>query len=513
MMTLPIMPFQAARELLRRRRGRRSLIGFSKAVDIPGKPENEDEDCEEFLEVESGIATHHRLLMQEVQTCVDTPNGRLMVFMPPGSAKSTYVSVLTPPFVMGRKPGFRVIGASYASDLARKLGRRCRAIVRQSAYRTTFGTALSSESAAADEWALKNGSEYMAGGILSGITGNRADLVLIDDPVKGRQDAESLAVRKKTMDAYQDDLMTRLLPGGSVIIVQTRWHEDDLAGAILPQGYDGQSGAIECRDGQTWRVVCLQARAERGDDPLGRKPGEYLWPEWFGREHWRQFEQNPRTWASLFQQRPSPDNGDIFQREWVQYYDTLPQGCRFYGGSDYAVSDEGDFTVHVVLAIDRDGNLYIHDLWRGKGEPDKWIEPLLDLVELHNPLCWAEEAGQINKSIGPFLRRRMAERKVFFQRRQEASTTDKVARARSFQGQMASGKVFFRRGTEWQADLISELMVFPNGRHDDQVDAITKTTQMLDRMRGAPDSQAANTMRNAFAARNAFAPRKAGTRL
>ncbi|WP_336741553.1 phage terminase large subunit [Aureimonas altamirensis] len=502
-MSFSVSPAQAAHELLRRRRGRESLTGFSGAVAIPGRPDEA---------VEHGIAAHHRLLMEAIDTCLDTANGRLMVFMPPGSAKSTYASVLTPPFAMGRKPGFRVIGACYASELARKLGRRCRSIVRQPAFERLFGTRLSAESAAADEWSLTNGSEYMAGGILSGITGNRADLVLIDDPVKGRQDAESPVIRRKTLDAYHDDLMTRLLPGGSVILVQTRWHEEDLAGCILPEGYDGQSGDIACRDGQTWRVLCLPARAEREDDPLGRRPGEYLWPEWFPRSHWAPFERNPRSWASLFQQRPSPDEGDVFRREWLALYDTLPAGCRFYGGSDYAVSDTGDYTVHVVVAMDADGTLYVHDLWRGKGEPDKWIEPLLDLVEAHDPLAWAEEAGQINKSIGPFLRRRMAERRVFFHRRQEASTTDKVARARSLQGQMASGRVMLRRDAPWLADLVAELTVFPNGRHDDQVDALTKTTQMLDRMRGTaggPDLPASNP----FMAKNAFSRPRSGTRL
>lgn len=500
-------------ELLRRRRARESLIGFSQAIDIPGKPiDPDDEDCERFLNIETGVAAHHVLLMNALDRCLDTPHGRLMVFMPPGSAKSTYASVVFPTWAMGRKPGFKVIAASYGSDLARKLGRRCRSIVKQRGYAGLFGAGISAESSAADEWALTNGSEYMAGGILSGITGNRANLVIIDDPVKGRQEADSETTRKRTIEAYQDDLMTRLIPGGSVVLIQTRWNEGDLAGSILPEGYDGASGPILCRDGQVWEVICLQARAERDDDPLGRQVGEFLWPEWFDRDHWRQFERVPRTWASLFQQRPAPDDGDIFKREWVQTYETLPGGCRMYGGSDYAVSDDGDWTVHVVGATDRDGNLYIHDLWRGRGEPDKWVEPLLDLVEAHGPVGWAEEAGQINKSVGPFLRRRMQERRVFFNRVQEASTVDKVARARSFQGQMASGKVFFRAGTEWLADLMSELMVFPNGRYDDQVDAITKMTQMLDRMRGAMPKKPAED-KNPMLAKNAFKLRKPGTRL
>src|SRR5690606_29981722 len=146
------------------------------------------------------------------------------------------------------------------------LGRRMRSIVKQPKFRLLFDTGLSTESAAANEWALENGSEYMGGGILSGITGNRADFIPIDDPIKGRQEADSEVIRKSTLEAYQDDVLTRLKPGGSVMITQTRWHEADLAGSILPEGWNGESGMIECRDGETWEVICIPAKATRPDD-------------------------------------------------------------------------------------------------------------------------------------------------------------------------------------------------------------------------------------------------------
>ena len=171
-----------------------------------------------------------------------------MIFMPPGAAKSTYASVVFPVWFMGRKKRRNVIVATYASDLARKIGRRARSILRQPAYQEVFGCGLSPESSAADEWALTNENEFMGGGILSGITGNRADLLIIDDPIKGRQQADSETIRKTTREAYQDDLKTRLKPGGRIVLIQTRWHEADLAGSILPEDYDGESGPILCRE-------------------------------------------------------------------------------------------------------------------------------------------------------------------------------------------------------------------------------------------------------------------------
>lgn len=235
---------QAAAELLARRKARNSLVDYARYIEVPGAPISEEDDTETFKPVETQLAEHHVLTLQAIQRCIEKPSGRLMLFMPPGSAKSTYGSVVTPSWAMGRTPGFKVIGVSYGSDMAKKFGRRTRSIIKQRKYSTLFDTALSGDQAAADEWALSNSSEYMSGGILSGITGNRADLVVVDDPIKGRQDADSEVIRQRTKDEYEESVKTRLKPGGSIIIIQTRWHEDDLSGSILPENYAGQSGII-----------------------------------------------------------------------------------------------------------------------------------------------------------------------------------------------------------------------------------------------------------------------------
>jgi hypothetical protein len=269
-----LTPQEAAAELLARRKARRSLVEYAKYIEVPGAPvEEQDEDSDTARPTETQLAKHHILILEAAQRCIEKHSGRLMLFMPPGSAKSTYGSVVVPSWIMGAKPNYRMIGVSYGSDMARKFGRRTRSIIKQPKYKALFNAELSAESSAADEWALTNGSEYMSGGILSGITGNRADLVVVDDPIKGRQDADSEVIRQRTIDEYQESVMTRLKPGGSVIIIQTRWHEGDLSGSILPENYNGESGVIRCRDGEDWEVICLAAKAEREDDPLGRKVG------------------------------------------------------------------------------------------------------------------------------------------------------------------------------------------------------------------------------------------------
>lgn len=408
-----------------------------------------------------------------------------MLFLPPGSAKSTYATVVAPTWMMGRKPGFKVIVVSYASDLSRKFGRRMRSIVKQKRFQRLFDTGLSAESSAADEWALGNGSEFMGGGILSGITGNRADFIAIDDPVKGRQEADSQATQKSTIDAYQEDVLTRLKPGGSLMVTQTRWNEGDLAGSILPEGWAGESGMIECRDGETWEIICIPAKCERQDDPLGREIGEYIWPEWFDRDHWKPFERIPRTWSALFQQKPAPDTGDYFKREWIHLVDTIPpkETMLIYGGSDYAVTaDGGDYTAHAVIGVDPTGAMYLLDMWRQQASSDVWVDSFCDLVRKWKPIGWAEETGQIKSGVGPFLIKRMMETGAYVAREQFPTRGDKAVRAQSIRGRMALQGLRIRRDAPFLSDFVSELMSFPVGVHDDQVDAIGLAGQLMDRI-------------------------------
>lgn len=470
-----IHPREAAYELLRRRKAREDLVDYAKYIDVPGAPLTEDEDAEEFAPVETQIAAHHEIILRATQRCIERYSGRTMLFLPPGSAKSTYATVVAPTWAMGKTPEFKVIGASYGSDLARKFGRRMRSIVRQRKFEALFSTSLSSESSAANEWALTNGSEYMGGGILSGITGNRADFVPIDDPIKGRQEADSEVTRKRTIEAYQDDILTRLKPGGSVMITQTRWHEGDLAGSLLPESWDGQSGMIECTDGEIWEVICIPAQCTSLNDPLGRKIGEYIWPEWFDEGHWQKFKRVPRTWSALFQQQPQPDEGTFFKREWFSEWDKLPD-CRFYMTSDYAVTDGGgDYTVLTVWGLDAEGFVYRADQWKGQTSSDQWIERQLDLIAKWSPLCCFGEGGVISKSLEPILRRRMRERGTFCRLEWLPSVSDKPTRARSFQAMAAQGRIKFERG----ADL-SEFLVFPAGKHDDEVDTASLIGRAID---------------------------------
>lgn len=776
---------------------RESLIGFAQNIDIPGAPVKDDQSVEEFDalmaqggSIETGLASHHILLMQKLQKTMETPYGRLMVFMPPGGAKSTFCSVVAPTWYMGKYPRSQIILASYGTDLAKKHGAKGRIIVSQPNYIDAFDTTLSKGSGAKEMWSLDNGSEYMSGGLLSGITGNRAIGVILDDPIKGRQDAESKTIREATMAALEDDLQTRYIPGAWMILVQcltaetpvrmadgserplvdiepydrvasydegrlvaarvakkrlsghdsvykitttsgrivrgnerhpflvetpegvrwvriknlkagdslvslkdvtgqqgrkldlenvrlakqgngitaktrthqntrwgitengkarnarqravpirsvvkviapaittkrcglrdiarrqlwtnaldflsnssiatalrqmittvcwqskaasarfaemvlptalqtigatvspltivtiparsggfcaipatspsdgltpskycdpqfdtssfttdtiltiepdgvedvydleiegthnfiasglvthnTRWHDEDVAGSLLPENYAGESGPIECRDGLTWEVINLKAKIETEDDakkdPLGRCVGEYLWPEWFDANHWKIYEPRPgdpnspseRRWQALFQQNPRPDSSNQWERDWVNWYELgkHPKHLNFYTSSDYSVSDgEGDYTEHGVAGLDQHGDLWLVDWWYGQTPPDISIDALLRLAKRWGATHGFDERGLIEKAIKPAFMMRQRQMNIFMHIEYLPTVGNKIARFQSFRHMGSSGKVWIPR-CPWGERLVDQLCSFRAGStRDDAVD-------------------------------------------
>ena len=391
--------------------------------------------------------------------------------MPPGSAKSTYASILFPPWLLSSSAG-SVLAASHTTELAEKWGRRVRNLIGE--HSTALNLDLSQDSQAAGRWSLTNGSEYYAAGVGTAIAGFRAKLGLIDDPIRSRQDADSELIRDRIWDWYINDFKTRLVPSAAEILIQTRWHEDDLAGRALNH--------------EEWRTLCLPAIAEE-NDALGRRPGEPLWND-DGYGYGRQLVElsrttPPMTWAALYQQRPSPETGDFFKAEWLRTCTTIPpkETLNIYGGSDYAVtSDGGDFTVHAVVGVDPEDRMYLLDLWRAQTASDEWIEAWCDLVIQWRPSFWAEEQGQIVSGVGPFLEKRARERKAYTARERFPTRGDKAARAQSFRGRMAMLGLYIKHDAPFLETLRSELLSFPAGKHDDQVDALGLVGQLLDKM-------------------------------
>lgn len=415
----------------------------------------------EYSELGIVPARHHRLLIDHLEAIERGDIQRAMFLMPPGSAKSTYASVLFPPWFMGRNPEASVLGVSNTTELAERFSRRSRNLVGNPRFRNVFGFGVSEDTKSAGSWETERGGEYFAAGVGAAIAGRRADLGLIDDPIKTREEADSERVRQKQWDWYVNDFSTRLKPGARQILIQTRWHEDDLGGRILE------------REASRWTVVKLPMVAQ-ASDPLDRKPGERLWPEWFTDEMVQQARLDPRAWNALYQQDPAPEEGDFFQREDLGEYVELPQKLHFYGASDYAVTDgQGDYTEHGVFGLDYNGDIYVVDWWRDQTKPDVWVEKQCDLILHYKPLVWFGEKGLIRNAVESTLRKRMQERQAFCRLEWLPSITDKVARARAIQARCAMGKVYMPKHAGWKADLMREVLGFPGGKYDDGVDALS----------------------------------------
>jgi len=476
---------EAARELLRRRRARASLVGYSQAITIPGAPVSEDPDEWLFKPVETAVAKHHQVTMEAIDRCIHTDYGRLMIFEPPGSAKSTYASVVGTTYAMGKHPGLRCLMTSYAATPIIRHSKRARQIASSPEFSSIWGAQVVGGSNAADEWELTNGSGMFAAGLMGGLTSSRCDLGIIDDPVAGREEAESETIRKKTRAAYDDDFLTRLKPKASIIIIQTRWAQEDLAGSILPEDYDGRSGPVACRDGQVWEVLNIPAQCEREDDPVGRQIGEYLWPEWFSERHWNMYKANARTWSSLYQQRPVPDEGIYFKRENLSRYNVTPEPVRWYMSSDFATKkDAGDYTGHLVVGIDDEGDIFIEDGFNEQVETDKGVGAGINLVKQYKPQIWLGESGPIESAIGPEVKRQMRKRQTYAARELLPSIADKVARVRGFAARVSAGTVHVKAGA-FGDHLIEQLISFPAGRYDDLVDCCSLIGRALDMLMDA----------------------------
>jgi predicted phage terminase large subunit-like protein len=382
---------------------------------------------------------------------------RLMIFMPPRHGKSELASKRFPAWCLGRNPRRQIIAASYNSDLANDFGRNVRNIVAEPEFRQVFpDVSLATDSAAANRMNTNHGGAYVAAGVGTAVTGRGANIALIDDPFKDREEADSERRRELVWDWYRSTLYTRLMPGGAIVLIQTRWHEDDLAGRLLDQERD------------QWEVLEL---------PAINTQGKALWPEWYDETALARIKATigPREWSALYQQQPQPDEGTFFKREWFKNWQQLPK-LRYYGTSDYAVTDGGgDYTVLTIWGVDENGDVYRREQWKGQTASDEWIERELDLIAKYKPLCWFGEGGVIQKAIEPMLKRRMRERNVHCRLEWLPSVADKPTRARSFQAMAATGRVHFEPG----ADL-SEFLVFPAGKHDDEVDTASLIGRAID---------------------------------
>jgi len=410
-------------------------------------------------------ALHHRLVISELEKIVAGENDRLIILMPPGSAKSTYTSKLFPPWFLAQRPNLTILACSHSGELATTFGRSARNFAEGN--ERWLGYRLDKASRAADEWAASNGGQFFCAGVGAGLSGRRADLGLIDDFVGKEEEVASKSFNDKVWDWYLNDFVPRLKPGAARVIIANHRNEDDLVGRLMKN------------EPTKWRIIKLrlliETQEQADSDPLGRKVGEYLWPEYFTKELVTERMANPRS-SGIEQQEPSPEKGGFFQKEWFdnnEYHSPKDvETGHFYGASDHAISEAQRADLSCLgLGVLRDGLLYVHyDLAWDKMGSEKQVAEWLRLGGTYKPLNWWAEKGHISKSLLPFLTIQMHEKKVYFTITPISPTADKMTRAQSAKAMMSMGLIKWPAFAPWYQRAKRELLLFPNGAHDDFVD-------------------------------------------
>lgn len=430
-------------------------------------------------------AKHHRALAKVLEKVEKGHIPRLIVTLPPRHGKTELISRRFIPWLLGRGPYRNIIFATYNEPFSQDIGSDCRNIMQSPGFKQVFPKfrfrmgGLSREKLQAAEGGM---AAFVGRG--GSITGRGADILIIDDPIKDSEEAQSPALRTKLWEWFTQVAMTRLMTKfACVVVVHTRWHEDDLIGRIT----DPSNPCYSEEEAAKWKIINLPAIAKE-NDPLGRAPGEALWPERFDLEFLNAAKRlDSKGFSALYQQQPTPEDGDLFRADWIVTYDKsrLPTDLRIYAASDHAIGTDktrNDSTVMIVGGVDSYGDLYILDVWWEKAGSDKQVEAMLRLAKQWKPLLWFAEKGHISKAIGPFLRKRMQEERTYFTVEEVTPVTNKVQRAQSIMGRMSMKKVKFPKHAAWFIDARDELLKFPNARHDDFVDALAWLGRAVDRM-------------------------------
>ena len=446
------------------------MLAFTKLMmPTPGEP-----DDPEFTRYE--VQRFHAVIAAALEELEAGRYKRLIISLPPRHGKTQLASKMFPAWFIGRNPHLSLIFGTYNEKFSQDIGRAVRDIMLSPGYAQVFpNTQLKVDSQASDRL------ETISGGVMAFVgrggttTGRGGDALIIDDPLKDRQEADSPTIRDTLWQWFTQVIASRLMDeSGRIMLIQTRWHQDDLVGRLT----DPQNSYYDPDEAKEWKVIDLPALAMDAKDPLGRKEGEALWPGRFGRGFLLGLQRrDARGFSALYQGRPSPAGGTFFSVKWLNTYrpQDLPINLRYYAASDHAVSlaQYADKTCLLMVGLDDEENIWVLPdcVWRSLNA-EQCVEAMLRMMKAHRPLFWWAERSHISKSIGPFLRKRMLETQTFCSLIEMQPIADKQTRAQSIQGRMSMGKLRFPERAPWWPAARDQMLKFPYDQHDDFVDAL-----------------------------------------
>jgi predicted phage terminase large subunit-like protein len=393
---------------------------------------------------------------------------RLLISMPPRHGKTETAVRLFIPWFLGRNGDRRVITASYGQELCNDHGRDVRRLMQSTEYRAIFELELAGDSSARDVFNIdgrEGGARFVGRG--GAITGRGADLAIIDDVLKNRQEADSELIRNEAWDFYASTLRTRLEPQGAIIVIGTRWHESDLLGRLAESTVEPY---------------------ERITFPAVDEHGSALWPSRFPLEELYAIRDTvgSREWSALYMADPLPESGEYFLRSWLRYFDPreLPSDMPVYISADlaYTAGDSSDYSVLVAFAVDEFRQVWVLDVWRHRAILSDVCTQLSHLIRRYRASGIVLESDPGTSSALPLIREYLHEAGQYRRILTVSAAGSKPQKARAFQGMLELGRVRLPKLADWRDALETELLRFPMAAHDDQVDALSLIGRSVDKL-------------------------------
>jgi predicted phage terminase large subunit-like protein len=412
------------------------------------------------------FAPHHEEIIEEIERLERGDNRRLLVSSPPRSGKSLLTSILAPAWILGRHPDWDVVVASYGAELSQTFGRQFRHLLRAPEYREVFETLeLDEASQSIDNMRTMRGGGALFIGRGGALTGRGFHYGVVDDSLKDATEASSAIVKAALVEWFRSVFLTRQAPNAKLCITATRWALDDLTGTVIREAEAG---------GEAYRHLHFKAIDDEG---------RALWPEMYPLAELERtrIAVGPRVWRCLYLNDPVAEMGNFFQAAWLEKTFTpmdLPQRSRIVAASDFALSaGAGDYTVHVIVAIVKNSlgsdEYYLLDMWRKQAPIEESVAALVTLLQKHRDVSvYLCEHDNILQASSPYIAEKMHAAGLHPRFLKLSRVGNKEAKAGPLQGALEAGRVFFPVGAPWASDLVSEFVAFPDGMHDDIVDAL-----------------------------------------
>jgi predicted phage terminase large subunit-like protein len=444
-----LQPAEAACLLLARRLAKKSLRHFIRWV-RPG-----------YI-----FAAHHEEIIEEIERCERGDNRRLLVSSPPRSGKSLLTSILAPAWILGRHPDWDIVVASYGAELSQTFGRQFRHLLRSPEYKEVFETLeLDEASQSIDNMRTMAGGGALFIGRGGALTGRGFHWGVVDDSIKDATEASSAIVKAALVEWFRSVFLTRQAPQARLCITATRWALDDLTGTVIREMEAG---------GEAYRHLHFRAIDQEGNA---------LWPEMYPLVELERTRVavGPRVWRCLYLNDPVAELGNFFQAQWLERTFTpmdMPLRSRLVAASDFALSaGAGDYTVHVVVGVIRNSlgldEYYLVDLWRKQAPIEESVAALVTLLQRHRDVsAYLCEHDNIVQASAPYIMEKLHAAGLHPRFLKLSRVGNKEAKAGPLQGALEAGRVYFPVAAPWLSDLVSEFVHFPDGLHDDVVDAL-----------------------------------------